>query len=262
MFKSFGNFNKKKAAIYIRVSTLTQVKDGYGMDVQEKTCSNVCKMKGFEIYNVYIDDGVSGTKKASERKGMSRLMKDGLDKNFDVVVFSSLDRIGREIILTFEIIKFFTDNNIEFFSCKEAIDNFTYQGKFKLSIYAAVSELELNTIKARLTMGREMKKKKYGDIGGRMPYGYIRQDGEITIKTSEVLVIRGIFKASYENKISMNQIAKILNIEKVTTPRNGKKWYASTVKSILNNHKKYEGILINDNESNIYWPNILKNKYL
>jgi site-specific DNA recombinase len=244
----------KKAAIYIRVSTLTQVKDGYGMEIQEKYCRDICSLKHLKVFKLYIDDGVSGTNKPSEREEMSKLMEDAKNKKFDVVVFYSLDRIAREIMITFEIINFFTNNNIEFISCKESIDNSTYQGKFKLSIYAAVSELELNTIKARLKLGRVMKRQKDGDIGGRLPYGYLRINKKIETDLSSSLVVQGIFDAFDKNKMSMNKIATILNQQGIPTPRNGKKWYASTIQSILNNRDKYNGCLINNNNNDIRWP--------
>ena len=249
----------KKAAIYTRVSTLTQVKEGYGLEIQEDICRKFCSMRAFEVYKVYTDDGVSGTKKPTEREGMTTLMNDAKNNLFSVVIFSSLDRIAREIMITFQIINFFTDNNIVFFSCKECIDNTTYQGKFKLSIYAAVSELELNTIKARLAMGREMKKRMNGDIGGRMPYGYSRSDKGIVPRADQVLVIQGIFDAHYNKGLSMNAIARILNEEKIPTPRNGKKWYASTIKSLLSNRSKYDGGLINENNGGVCWPQIIIN---
>lgn len=263
MFRGFGNLlENKKAAIYIRVSTLTQVKEGNGLDIQLARCKNVCELKRFDVYKIYTDEGVSGTTNPLDRKGMASLMEDAKDKKFDAVVFYCLDRLAREIIITFSIINDFKSYGVEIISCEEDIDTNTYQGKFKLSIYAAINELELNTIKARLEMGREMKRQKDGDVGGRLPYGYSRVNNQIAIKPEQALIIRGIFHAYYSDRLSMNKIAAILTEQKIKTARGGKKWYASTIKSIIDNREKYEGGLINNNNNDICWPQILVNRYM
>lgn len=252
----FKNLPKRKAAIYVRVSTITQVKEGHGLEIQEGICRDYCDLKRFDVYGVYSDPGVSGTTKPLDRPGLSRLLDDAKKGRFDAIVFGSLDRIAREIMITFEIINLLKDYSIEIISCKEEIDTTTYQGKFKLSIYAAVNELELGTIKARLTMGRDMKLLKDGDVGGRMPYGYIRLGGEITLNPETLHVILFIFSQHSEGT-AMNRIAEVLNDNQVPTQRGGKKWYGSTVKSILSNRDKYQGGLINNNVNDIRWPKII-----
>ena len=49
------------AAIYVRVSTSKQVDDGISIDSQTNLLTEYCKNNGYEIYNVYIDAGKSGT---------------------------------------------------------------------------------------------------------------------------------------------------------------------------------------------------------
>lgn len=253
----FGTLlDKKKAAIYVRVSTITQVKEGHGLEIQEGICRDYCDLKRFDVYKVYSDPGVSGTTKPIDRSGLSQLLNDAKRKHFDTIVFGSLDRIAREIMITFEIINKLKELNIDVISCKEEIDTTTYQGKFKLSIYAAVNELELGTIKARLTMGRDMKSLKDGDVGGRMPYGYIRLDGEIGIDPKVLHVIMFIFE-QFDNGVSMNRISQVINDNNVPTQRGGKKWYGSTIKSILSNRSKYLGSVIGKNQNNIRWPKII-----
>ena len=50
----------KIVAIYIRVSTLDQVKEGYSLDVQEKTLRNWCNTRNYKIFDLYSDKGISG----------------------------------------------------------------------------------------------------------------------------------------------------------------------------------------------------------
>lgn len=76
-----------KAAIYARVSTL----NGQNPDVQTREIKEYCRRRGFEIFSVYVDRGVSG-KKAS-RPQLNRMMEDARQRRFDVVWLWSPDLI-------------------------------------------------------------------------------------------------------------------------------------------------------------------------
>lgn len=50
----------RKIAIYIRVSTEDQVKEGYSLDVQREYLESFAKREGLEVFKVCQDDGISG----------------------------------------------------------------------------------------------------------------------------------------------------------------------------------------------------------
>ena len=50
---------KKIAGIYIRVSTEDQAREGFSLGEQEEKLRQLCKYKGFEIFKVYKDAGIS-----------------------------------------------------------------------------------------------------------------------------------------------------------------------------------------------------------
>ena len=53
------NEEKKIAGIYIRVSTEDQAREGFSLGEQEEKLRELCKYKGFEIYKIYEDAGIS-----------------------------------------------------------------------------------------------------------------------------------------------------------------------------------------------------------
>ena len=53
------NEEKKIAGIYIRVSTEDQAREGFSLPEQEKRLRAMCEYKGYEIYKVYKDAGIS-----------------------------------------------------------------------------------------------------------------------------------------------------------------------------------------------------------
>ena len=50
---------KKIAGIYIRVSTEDQAREGFSLPEQEKRLRAMCEFKGYEIYKIYKDAGIS-----------------------------------------------------------------------------------------------------------------------------------------------------------------------------------------------------------
>ncbi len=53
------NEEKKIAGLYIRVSTEDQAREGFSLPEQEKRLRAMCEFKGYEIYKVYADEGIS-----------------------------------------------------------------------------------------------------------------------------------------------------------------------------------------------------------
>ena len=84
-----------KVVSYDRVSTQAQVDEGTSLDEQKKRCRDECKRLGHEFIKHYSDDGFSGG--SIERRGaLQNLISEAKLKNFDMVVFTKLDRIGRD----------------------------------------------------------------------------------------------------------------------------------------------------------------------
>ena len=53
------NEEKKIAGLYIHVSTEDQAREGFSLPEQEKRLRAMCEYKGYEIYDVYKDAGIS-----------------------------------------------------------------------------------------------------------------------------------------------------------------------------------------------------------
>lgn len=70
-----------KVAIYLRVSTEDQAKEGYSLEIQREYLESFANREGLEIYKVYQDDGISGY--TTERPALKQLLEDGKQKKFD-----------------------------------------------------------------------------------------------------------------------------------------------------------------------------------
>ena len=80
----------KRAAIYLRVSTLDQTTAN-----QERELREIAERVGYEIVKVYKDQGISGAKGRDKRPAFDALCRDASKRQFDVVMAWSVDRLGR-----------------------------------------------------------------------------------------------------------------------------------------------------------------------
>lgn len=249
-----------RAAIYIRVSTAKQKKEGHGKEGQREMCMSEIERKKMVFVEEYLDDAVSGTKIVESREGLKRLYNDVTKNVFDAVVVYKVDRLGRSMNIIVEIIDYFTRNNIKIVSCMEDVDTTKSSGLMTLQMFAVIAQYEKNTIGERLMLGRETVLQNRGETGGSIPFGYKRltEGKKIVISEEQGAIVRAIFKA-YEKGIPLVKIANELNSMGIVKSR-GKKWYATTISTIIENMEKYEGGIRNNNANGVRWPVILHNK--
>lgn len=132
---------KLKVAIYIRVSTLDQAREGYSLEAQEQTLRKWCNDKGHIIYDLYADRGISG-KDFDHRPDLLRLMKDAKAGCFNIVVFWALSRFTRSVSDLYDTMQKFQTWNISMCSYTEAFDTSTPMGRAMIGIVGVFAQLE------------------------------------------------------------------------------------------------------------------------
>lgn len=87
---------KKVCGIYIRVSTEDQAREGFSLPEQKERLEAMCKYKGYQIYKVYEDAGISA-KNIKDRPAFNELLEDIKKKKINIIVALKLDRVTRTI---------------------------------------------------------------------------------------------------------------------------------------------------------------------
>ena len=160
-----------KVALYIRVSTQEQAKEGYSIGEQEERLKNYSKAMLWDIYKIYADPGYSGGD--TNRPGLKDLIRDVENGKVDKVVVYKLDRLSRSQKDTLILIEdVFLKNNVDFVSMSENFDTSTPIGRAVLGLLAVFAQLERDQIKERMNMGREARAKQGKWTGGTEPIGY------------------------------------------------------------------------------------------
>ena len=137
---------------YIRVSTQEQ-----------NTMRQEALMEALGVDEVYIDR-MSG--KDTNRPELQKMME--YVRKGDTVIVESISRFARNTRDLLELVEQLTAKGVEFVSKKEAIDTTTPTGKFMLTVFGAVAELEREYILQRQREGIAIAKKA-GKYTGRKP---------------------------------------------------------------------------------------------
>ncbi len=220
---------KKVAGIYIRVSTEDQAREGFSLPEQEKRLRAMCEYKGYEIYDVYQDAGISA-KTGNKRPEFERLLQDIKDRKCNTIVVLKLDRLTRSVYDWENILKFLEENEAYLDCANDDINTTSANGKMISRILTSVSQQEIERTSERTKVGLAGAIKA-GHIPHKAPLGYTRKDKTLVpdMKTKDVIV--RIFDL-YHSGLSYQKIKNIFNEEKVLGKTN---WYDTTILKILEN---------------------------
>lgn len=175
---------------YIRVSTQEQ-----------NTIRQEVMMEQLGVEELYIDKASGKNTDRPELKKMIAYVRRG-----DTVIVESISRFARNTRDLLNLMEQLSAKGVEFVSKKEAIDTTTPTGKFMLTVFGAVAELEREYILQRQREGIEIAKQQ-GKYKGRKPLslpGF--QEMVIRWKRGEITAVEacrrlGISKATFYRKV-------------------------------------------------------------
>jgi len=180
----------KKVAVYVRVSTKDQ-----SVDMQLNDLERYSRERGLDVFKVYEDNGVSGTKET--RPALNELMDHAKKKRFDMVLVWRFDRFARSTKHLVTALHEFRHLGIDFISFQENIDTSSPLGEAIFTIISAMSTLERDIIAERVKGGLRKAKAKGKRLG--------RPNDEIDVDK--------VIKFKEQGK-SIREIAKHLNLSR------------------------------------------------
>lgn len=228
----------KKAIGYIRVSTEGQASDDkFGVEAQKKGIANYAKENGYEIVKWFCDE-MSGT--SDDRPELNKILygDDVTNPPFEAVIAFKSDRVARDTKLYFYYLYVLEKRNIKLLSTQETFPEGDFANIYR-ALMLFVAEQERKNIALRTGNGRKLKAAAGGYSGGRAPYGYKAQNGQLVVVPEEAELVREIFRR--KNNEPMLRIAEWLNDNGYRT-RSGGHFYASHIKAILENENTYHGM--------------------
>ena len=139
-----------RAALYARVSDEEQV-EGYSLDAQKRAFRAYVKGQDWDIYQEYVDEGVSAhTDDVAKRPLFRQMIDDALARRYDVLVIHKLDRFARNARITLECLEKLEKAGVGFIFITEQVDFSTPIGKVMLANLAAFRQYYSDNLSAEV----------------------------------------------------------------------------------------------------------------
>lgn len=251
--------SKEKTAVYTRVST-DKEEQKHSLQSQIEHYTEYAEQKGYELINVYTDEGTSAT--SPKREQFLEMLRDaGLDvikdevsgeirfrvsdrePKFNYIITKDASRFARNINGV-DIARKLRDKRVYIIFENMGFTTQDNDWEFRLSLFLTFSQQESIDKSEKLTKAYLIRAKKGKFHMPNILFGFYRdkETKEYLIHEEEAKTVRDIFHWYVYDKEGTTTIAKKLNANKVTT-KQGKEWKGYNVKRIINN-EKYKGLVI------------------
>lgn len=257
----------KKAALYCRLS----VDDGrYGESVsiesQKFLLEQYCKDHAITDYNIYDDDGFSGTN--FDRPSFKRMYEDIQNGLIDTVIVKDQSRFGRSYIEVGMYVERFKDMGVRFIAVDDGYDSMQSDYDMMFPMRNVINEYYAREASKKTKSAKKAKAKAGQYIGSKPPFGYKLDPNDrhhLIVDEPAAEVVRRIFLLASQG-IGYNKMAKMFREEKVLTPiayfnlhnpdyfksdywRKEFDWHVTSIRVILEN-EVYLGKLIYGKQRN------------
>ncbi|MDD5012115.1 MAG: recombinase family protein [Candidatus Nanoarchaeia archaeon] len=185
------NNKTPRVAIYSRVSTEEQAKEGLSVDAQIDKCESFCKARGWEVFKVYKDAGFSAG--SLDRPALELLLRDAQEKKFDIILVYKIDRFSRKLKDLITILEDLKSKGINFTSVTEQIDTTSAMGEAFFQIIGVFAQLERGMVKERVQLSFD-RKINLGEALYRAPFGYTYQNKKLIKHPENSEKVREIFE--------------------------------------------------------------------
>ena len=253
--KAYRNTERKySVGIYVRKSCAEE-NNSDSINTQISMVENfVAKNDNFRIYDIYADNGETGTK--FDRPEFNRLMEDIRTGSVDCVVVKDLSRFGRNYMEAGALLEtIFPYMNVRFIAVNEHYDSLSetaQDNSLTISVENLLNDLYAKDISKKINSAYLENFKQGNYMGAYAPYGYLRSPDNchrFIIDSETAPTVKKIFEMK-ANGETYQGIANYLNKEGIESPSNykyrigilrdkrfaaEKPWLAGVVKSMLSN---------------------------
>ena len=176
---------------YVRVSTVTQAREGESLEAQRRQVISYATAKGYELPNecVFVEAGVSGSTEFQDRPEGSRLFQSV--QSGDLVIFPKLDRAFRNTRNALNVLHELKRRgvSVHFIDLGGDVTG-NGVGAIVFTILSAFATFERERIATRIREVKQLKKAQGKFTGGRRAFGYDVVDGVKVPREDEQAVIR------------------------------------------------------------------------
>ena len=192
-------------ACYCRVSTDEQARFGFSIQAQKDALEKYCKENKYK-YEFYIDEGISACSMKKRKALQEMLNKSNV---FDMILFTKLDRLSRNVLDANNINKILQENNCTMKAIDEDdIDTSTADGTFIFNLKVSLAQREIGKTSERINFVFKNKREKGEVTSGQKKYGYDIINKHFVPNKEEVAKLLGLYKFNISVNGNMKETYK------------------------------------------------------
>lgn len=241
----------KRVAAYCRVST-DKTDQANSLESQQQFFNEYIRRNHlWELYDIYVDDGISGTN-TKKRAAFNQMMEDAKSGKFDLIITKEISRFARNILDSIGYTRELKALGIGIIFLNDNINTLENDAEMRLAFLSTMAQEESRKTSERVKWGlrRQMEK---GVVLGRDMLGYDVRDGKLIINEEGAETVKLIYHKFLDEGKGAHRIAKELREEGVKTSTRMKDWSYTVILRILRN-EKYCGDLV---QQKTYTPDYL-----
>ena len=227
----------RRCVIYARISVTSE--ESVSLDRQIQAGEQYAAARGWQVVDVFRDDGVSASKNRPEdRAGWSALLSS--PKKFDSVIIWKIDRLSRRALDFLNADAALQKRKAGLVAVEDPVDMTTAQGRGFATMLAVFAEMEAAAISDRVKAARRYLIRDGRLAGGKLPYGWRsipnpKGKGFVLARDPDRIdYVRGMVKRARRGG-SIYSIQQWLNEDGVPTTTGRGSWRYNTVERILRN---------------------------
>lgn len=228
-------------AAYCRVSTDKEDQANSFQSQQRYFRSYICRQPDWELYQVYADEGVTGTS-TRRRAAFHQMLRDARLGRFRLILTKEVSRFSRNILDTIAYTRELRTLGVGVVFLNDGINTLDPDAELRLSIMGSLAQEESRRTSSRVKWG-QTRRMEQGVVFGRSLLGYDVKGGVLTINPKGAEIVRQIFQKYGVEKKGAAVIARELREAGYCTQRGNVMWSGGQILKILKN-EKYVGDLV------------------
>lgn len=191
------------------------------------------------LFGGYVDEGISGTT-SKKRENFMRMIEDGEDKKFDLLITKEVSRFSRDTIDSLLYTRKLLEYDVCVYFLSDNIITASSDGELRLTIMSSMAQDEVRKISERTKFGFKRALEKGTVLGTDNIWGYKKNKGKLVIDEEEAPCIRETFDIyANDSKVGLKKLSTILK-EQGYCNHNGNPIHPNTLKRMIQN-PKYKG---------------------
>lgn len=240
-----GPSESKRAAIYVRVSSVQQEREGASLETQEAACRQFCAAKGWEVLEPHVYRETHKRYLLHERPLMTELRMAAREHAFEVVVCYCVDRLSSQDAHVYILDEEFNRAGISMAFATEDFEQ-TAIGRFVRSAKVLAAAIEVEKIRERTVRGR-IARVRDGKLlpGGKPLYGYQWHQerdhkgklikGRLIEDPLTAPVVRRVFDG-LASGVTLRALAASFTSEGIPTPtQTNPRWHTAVIARMAHN---------------------------